>query len=685
MIILLASLSMVKGQEDILARTVTPADTIVLEAVSISVLPFRERYLEATGGVFAVSNQGIDRTFSIASSDLYNLAPGVHMASGSLNTNRLVIRGVGSRTPYNTNRIRAYLDDIPLTSGDGVSTLEDLDLLSIGSMEVLKGPSSALYGSGLGGVIRLNSPYPSDDGFMASLMGEYGSFSSTRVGLTSSYKKGNTAITGGFTSSSTDGYRENSAYIRNNAFLNAHLFGKKHSVSLTLSLVDLYSGIPSSLNETDFVNDPEKAGGSWGTIKGFEEYVKLLSGMRVESQLNNRLTNNFILFSTYADPYERRPFNILDEQTFNLGFREYLAYRLEKMKFSAGVEYFHEWYDWKIFETLPQGQGALQADQSETRRSLNGFAMVQWRPSERILVDAGLNLNLLGYTLTTSYRSDSTDQTGSYNYKPVVSPRIGVSYQHDRQIWTYASAGHGFSAPSLEETLLPEGNINTSLRPETGWNLEMGNRGSLFLGKLGYDLALYAIFLDDLLVTDRIAEDIFTGVNAGKALNTGMEIMLHGDLHPKPADSRFNAGFTLAYSLSKNHFREFIDDGIDYSGNELPGIPRQEINTILLGSYKELRLRIQHIFTGQQWMNDANEDLYNGYQLMHLQLSWFHKFGASPVSATIQAGVRNLFDTHHASMILINAPSFGGNDPRYYYPGSPRQFHLGIKLNLAYK
>ncbi len=621
---------------------------------------------------------------SIGPSDLYNLAPGVHMASGSLNTTRVVIRGVGSRTPYNTNRIRAYLDDIPLTSGDGVSTLEDLDVFAIGSMEILKGPSSALYGSGLGGVIRINSPYPSGDGFLASVLGEYGSFGTHRYGFTSSYKKGNTAIIGGVTRSSTDGYRENSDYMRNSAFVNARIFGVKHSASFTFSLVDLYSEIPSSLNETDFINEPEKAGGSWGSIKGFEEYVKLLSGIRVESDWSNRMKNNFTLFSSYSNPYERRPFNVLDEQTYNFGFREYLEYSLETLKASAGIEYFHEWYDWKIFETLPETQGSLLADHSETRRNLNGFAMVQWRPADRFLVDAGLNLNLLRYSLATHYRVDSIDQSGRYNYKPVVSPRIGISYRHKFQVWSYISAGHGFSAPSLEETLLPEGSINTSLRPETGWNLEFGNRGNLLEGKLGYDLALYAIILDDLLVTERVTEDVFTGLNAGKALNTGLEMVARGSLYPHKSDSWFNAGFTLAYNLSKNHFRDFVDDGIDYSGNELPGIPRQEINTILSGRFKGIRLRIQHVLTGQQWMNDANDKLYEGYQLMHLKLSWQYQFGTSPVRATVQGGIRNLFDTNHASMILINAPSFAGNDPRYYYPGTPRQFHLGVKLDLAF-
>jgi iron complex outermembrane receptor protein len=659
-----------------------PADTTVLEEVSISLMPFREQYLEATGAVFTMRGEEISTGFGITSAGLYNKTPGVYMASGALNTHRVVIRGVGSRTPYNSNRIRAYLDDIPLTSGDGISTLEDQDLLAIGSMEVVKGPSSALYGSGLGGVIRLNSPYPEFNGWGTRLQAEAGSFGSQRYALTGSYKQGSVAFTGGYSRTSTDGFRENSTYLRNSAFLHGRMFGKKHRLALTLSLVDLYAEIPSSLNEEDFLNNPDLAGGSWGSVGGYEDYKKVLGGLKLESELGSNLHNTFILSGGFSDPYERRPFNILDEQSANMGFREFLEYRQKKLSLGIGLEYYHENFNWKTFETLTEGQGILLSHHKEQRNYLNLFTYGQWRPSPRVLVDAGLNLNLLSYSLDTQYRVDSTDQSGSYSYQPVLSPRVGISIRHQKRVWTYASAGHGFSAPSLEETLLPEGMVNTSLRPETGWNLDLGNRGKLWDDRVNYDLSLYSIFLDDLLVTERLAEDVFTGINAGSAWNRGLEVLLKSRLFPGVPRHRTHMDLQVSYQLSKNTFRDFVDDGTDYSGNELPGIPRQVLNTTLQGHLGEFSLEFQYIFTGRQWMDDANSLEYESYQLGHLQLSWTHGFEASPFQLKLYGGVRNLGDRHYASMILINAPSFGGRNPRYYYPGSPRLFYLGLQLAI---
>ena len=123
--ILMLPLGVVLGEEKTAEKQ--SGDTIRLDEVAVSVLPFKQSYQESAGGLFLVRPETLDLQHMVNNTELFNLVPGVYMAAGTYNTNRLVIRGVGSRTPYNTNRIRAYLDDIPLTSGDGVSTLEDQD------------------------------------------------------------------------------------------------------------------------------------------------------------------------------------------------------------------------------------------------------------------------------------------------------------------------------------------------------------------------------------------------------------------------------------------------------------------------------------------------------------------------------------------------------------------------------
>lgn len=660
-------------------------DTVRLEDVTISVLPLRETYLEATGGIFTADTEKMQMRHQLTANDLINMAPGIYMAAGTYTTQRLVIRGIGSRTPYTTNRIRAYLDDIPLTTGDGISTVEDLDPASLGSVEILKGPSSALYGSGLGGVVRLNSPYPKADGLNLSVATDIGSFLTGRVVAAVQYKNERWAVTGGAGRSFTEGYRQNSNYTRNNGFLNARYFARRHTLTLTLSWVDLFARIPSSLNENDFLNEPWKAAENWNAIRGYEAYTKFLAGLKIESELGRKMKNHLILFSSAADPYESRPFNILDDRATSIGFREYVTWEIPAFQWSAGVEFFHEWYRWQLYETLQGTQGAMISDHQEIRRYGNLFTLAQWRPGSRIIIDGGFNVNLLQYSLQTLYRADSADQSGRYGYDPVFSPRLGISIRHHTHHYLYASAGHGFSAPSLEETLLPEGMINTGLKPETGWNMEVGNRGLLPGKRLAYDLTAYTIFLRNLLVTERITEDIFTGANAGSARNMGLELDVRFSLFPENGPSRNNLSMTLGYALSSNRFTKFEDDGIDYSGNALPGIPVQQLNALATAKVGGWKLSLHYLFNGSQWMDDANRHVYEGTQLVHLQGSWALETDRLPVGITLHAGIRNLFDQKMASMILVNAPSFGGRAPRYYYPGLPREFYGGVRMTFQGK
>ena len=448
-------------------------------------------------------------------------------------------------------------------------------------------------------------------------------------------------------------------------------------------MTGLFARIPSSLNEEDFTENPTKAAPNWLAVNGFEEYRKALVGIRGETNLTPRLKNHLVLFTSFADPYESRPFNILDDRSFNLGFREYLEAGWDHWSLQGGLELFHEWYGWQIYETLSGEQGEMQSDYREIRKYLNGFALVQWRPDDRFLLDAGLNLNVLNYEVVSLLGAGPADQTGSYTYRPVISPRLGISYRPARLHTLYASAGHGFSAPSLEETLLPDGLINTALKPETGWNIEAGARGMIGDHRWRYDATLYAILLENMLVTERLAEDVFTGANAGRALNTGLELQLKWSLHGERSAPPFNLHSMLGYTISSNRFLEFVNEGVDYSGNHLPGIPRQVLHLQASGEIRDAAIRIHYTLNGHQWMDDANEKSYEGHQLVDLELLYDRDLKNAPLGISLRSGIRNLFDTSYASMILVNAPSFGGLLPRYYYPGPPRRIFLGITFRFG--
>ena len=54
---------------------------------------------------------------------------------------RLSVRGLGVRSAFGVRGLKVVLDGIPLTTADGQTQLNNLDLGSVGRIEILRGPS----------------------------------------------------------------------------------------------------------------------------------------------------------------------------------------------------------------------------------------------------------------------------------------------------------------------------------------------------------------------------------------------------------------------------------------------------------------------------------------------------------------------------------------------------------------
>src|SRR5690606_21579144 len=95
---------------------------------------------------------------------------------------RLSIRGFGARAQFGIRGVKVVVDGIPATLPDGQTTLNHLDLASLGRVEVIRGPASALWGNGAGGVLQLETELPPVAGFRQELESVAGSNGFLRLG-----------------------------------------------------------------------------------------------------------------------------------------------------------------------------------------------------------------------------------------------------------------------------------------------------------------------------------------------------------------------------------------------------------------------------------------------------------------------------------------------------------------------
>ena len=606
---------------------------------------------------------------------LYNNIPGLYMHAGALNTNRITIRGIGSRSPFSTTKIRAYLNDIPLTNGVGETNLEDLNLGLVNKIEIYKGPSASRHGASLGGVIHYRTTVKNDRKRYFNSDISYGSFNTiaTSHGASTQLTR-RSRLTINHNLLSTDGYRDNNKLLRQNLTGFYQLNSGRSIVSVFANLTDVDAFIPSSLNIEDYENTPSAAAGNWEAAKGKEEYQKTQIGISYQYETQDRLSSSITGFLNTFENNERRPFNVLNQIAINMGIRSRLTKSYDHASITIGSELFKENEDYSTYVTLDEGQGDILSDNYEQRKYANLFLEGdhQWN---RFSVEGGVNVNFTRYDLNDKFFADSIDQSGNYNFDPVISPRLSLSYKSSEKKIYYASFSHGFSAPTLSETLTPDGQINPDIQPETGWNAEIGYRGK-FPFKTEIDLSLYYMWISNLLVAERIGEDAFVGKNAGRTSHPGIEVALSREfiIHKK-----LLLGINTNYQFAPHRFQEFIDNNIDFNGKTLPGNPVHKWNAALNYKYKNYYGNVSHLLVGSTFADDINETSVDGYQVTDLLVGIKILRGLGKWTLNLEGTIQNIFDTKYASMIAVNPQSFGSNLPRYLYPGLPRNYMIRVK------
>ena len=620
-----------------------------------------------------------------------NETPGVFIHSGAINTNRITIRGVGSRTLYGTNKIRAYFNGIPITNGVGETTIDFFDPEDLQSLEIIKGPKATAYGTNLGGTLLLNSKLVAvGETILKSnlTLGSYGLIKNTVSFATSNDKL---SLNLHYDHLETDGARENNKYNRETLLLTStYRFNPKNEISLLVNYVDYFAQIPSSIGKTAFETDPSQAAFTWREAQGFENNKQILTGLSFTHRFSESFRNTSSVLYTYLDHYEPRPFNILEEFTNGYGVRSVFdkefIFLNNKASLSFGGELYKDDFSWRTIENLYQennGNGSLEGDllseNDEKRKSLNVFATVTIPFTEKLKGQFGLNFNKTNYSFRDTFHQGEANKSAVRDFDPIFAPNVNLVYQFTDNFSSFFNFSRGFNYPSIEETLTPEGVINPELGPEKGFNYEVGSELYLFQRKLRFQVNAYLLDIDDLLVADRVGDDEYIGRNAGKTEHKGIELQI-SYFHPLS-----NIGYISPYlnaEINHHKFLDFVDGDNNFSGNQLTGVPKNKVNGGINFGFKSLILNTNFLYIGEVPMNDSNQLYSDNYTVFNAKIS-YRKELFPKLSLEVNAGINNFTDKKHASSILINATGFGNSEPRFYYPGLPRNWFGGIKV--AYK
>lgn len=674
-------------------QNIDSTKTQKLNEVLISPLHINRDLQNSPASIGVLSEKELLRNNTTDISNVINTIPGVFMQSSNITTTRISIRGIGARTPYGTNKIRAFYGSIPLTSGNSETVIDDIDLQNINQIEIIKGPLSSVYGAGLGGAILISPQTLKKGNYKAEVSSVFGSYGLLKNRISFDLNEKESSLSLNYHNLKTDGWRENSAYNREGITLGGELFRKKNSkLTYFSNYTYLKAYIPSSINKTTFENNPQAGAPTWVASKGFKEYKSTLGGLSYDFSINENLKNSTSVFINYKDSNEPRPFDVLRQYTFASGVRTQFSgdFNIGKIKnqFIAGLEYFRDNYNGNTFQNLYQqnnGNGSLQGDQltatDQKRHFYNVFSQIRTLLSDRFEIQAGLNYNKTKFELQDDFPASANNPKEKYSYDDIFSPQLSFLYKPNEIQTFYFSASRGFSLPATEETLTSTGNINQNIKPETGYNFELGGKLHFFNKKLYTQIAIYRMEIKDLLVAKRIGDDQYEGVNAGKTFHEGIEISLN---HNWPINRIFNLNSYIGTSIGNYEFKEFVDNGNDFSGNKLTGVPANTASAgFTLNTNSGFYFSADFQFTDKIPMNDSNANFSDSYSLLNLKSGYQFEI-LSNLTTHLDAGIINVMNEKYASMILTNATGVGNAQPRFYYPGLPINYYGIISLNYVF-
>lgn len=620
-----------------------------------------------------------------------NQISGVYALSGALNTNRITIRGVGARTPFGTDKLRLYYNNIPVTNGTGFSTIEAFDLENLTSVEVIKGPKATGFGTNLGGAIVLNTKKIKNQPTKFTnntTIGSYGLLKNS-LGFTHSEEKFYLTLQYGHTE--IDGYRENNRFERDGILLNANYkLSAKSDIGLLVNHIDYTARIASSISQSAFDEDPTQAAFNWKSAQGFESNNYSLIGLSYSYNHSAKLKNTTSVFYTYLDHYEPRPFNILDEYTNGYGFRSIFSGAFpsaSNLNYTLGGELYKDEYTWGTFENLYEennGNGSLQGDRltnnKEFRRQFNGFATLAYPISDSFIAQLGLNINKTDYDFQDRFNTGDENKNAERNFKTLFLPSLDLKYVLSLNSQLYANISRGFSNPSLEETFTPDGLINPDIKQETGTNYELGIQLSGASKRLKLEASIYHMRIKNLLVAERVGEDQFIGRNAGKTKHLGIDLDASYQIN---VSKNIRLIPILNYTFSNHSFVDFVDGDEDFSGNPLTGVPRNRITSGIQTDFGNgLYWNTTYQFVDEIPLTDANTLSSSSFSILNTRLG-YRTLLTQKLSIGIDFGVNNITDKTYAQSVLINAVGFGGNEPRYFYPGNDRNYYGSLRLTYT--
>jgi len=617
---------------------------------------------------------------------------------------QISVRGFGARSTFGIRGVRLYVDGIPATLPDGQGQISNVELGSVGRIEVLRGPFSALYGNSAGGVIQVFTEEPEGPPRLeAGLAG--GSDGAVRLGAQATGTIGDFGYLASASRFATDGYRDHSETHRllGNAKLTLRPDGQSKLTFVVNSMNLPQAQDPLGLSRAQFEANPrgvDPSALSFNTRKSvdqtqagliYERRLDAANALALTGYFGHRDTEQFqsIPVATQANPLNPGGVIALGRDYRGVDLRWTLKASLlgSPLTLVSGLAYDVLSEDRRGYQnfigTTLGVLGALRRSETNDVSNVDEYVQAAWQITPQWSFNAGVRHSHVRFTSNDGYIvGTNPDDSGSASYGATL-PVVGLMYALNPDVHLYATAGRGFETPTLNELAYRSSGatgLNFGLQAATSTSYEAGVKTRFAaIGEL--NLALFETSTDHEIVTQTNVGGRATFQNAGATRRTGLEL---GWTDTYAEHLRAQLAYTLLSATYRDDFATCTTTPcasptqLIPSGSRIPGVARSSLFaglnwTPALG----LRGGVEVRALSRVYVNDANSDAASGFGVAAAHMGYVLKAGPWLLNGFVR--VDNLFGRRYAGSVIVNE----GN-ARFFEPAPGRTWLASGSATLTF-
>lgn len=692
-----------------------------------------------------IDRSQFDNRPSFSVSDVLRDSPGISVKQGNGPRDfGISIRGSNARNGFGIRNLVIFDDGFPVTQPDGLSRSDLIDPHAYGAIDVVRGPSSALYGNyATGGALNFRTrPGGTIDGVEYGVDG--GSYGYLNNYLAAGKKVGN--FEGSLFASDTrgDGYIGNSWFNTQTVnFLGTLKATPDDRFTVKIINNDLSARLPLRQSLNQYYQNPFQQGcatgataaAGCGTVTLFNNGFNTAAGTDTETAVqaglgrNDRRTivggrweHDFDNTTTWRNQFTFDDRNVSQPTGPTSTIGDFPSYNymsdLTKRGEVFGLEstaFFGAFYNTLTESSdnrnvMPGGNATLGSLSSNLYSQTTNYgvrAREELKLTTALTAVAGVGWEttvLNGINTAYSYAGPTGITTATITTADRqienIAPELALLYNLNNEWLFRGRVATGYGTPQVSNLfILPTGlsGNNTQLQTQKNLGYDMGfdwtPNNSVKFSATGF----YEFFRNEIVNQATPVAGITYSFNAPRSEHRGVELA---------ADWKFYPGWRLmaAYTYLDEVYTEYVENitngavfSFNRAGNKIPGISPNEL-TARIG-YDEFAGALAGLggFVEVQWkdsfyMDNANLLKAPGYELVNVNVHYKTELVSESFrSLNLFLEVRNVFDSTYVASAnnitnsvtaagLQNPASMLANTKGSIYAGSPRTFVAGMKV-----